>query len=91
MRERSTLIKKRSFWIGLAIGILIGFLYGWLSIWATYKGLERANREREAELAQIKKIIFHKEDILQQRREILEWNLKHIQPVPEWATEEGNQ
>lgn len=86
------MFKRRSFWIGLIAGFLAGFLYGWFSIWATYTELEKQNKEREAELEAVRKIILYQEDILQQRKEILEWNLEHIQPVPEWAAgEEENQ
>lgn len=82
------MLKKRSFWIGILIGFWIGFLYGWLGIWTTYTELEREHRQREAELGDIKRIIYSSEDILRQRKEILEWNLQNIKPVPEWVEAE---
>jgi len=82
------MLKKRSFCIGIIAGFLIGFLFGWFSIWATYKDLERQNREREAELKQVKRIIYFSRDILSQREGTLEWNIETALPVPEWAEAE---
>lgn len=83
--------KQRCFWLGLIIGFIIGFLYGWLSIWATYNALERASIRREAELEQVKRIIFYSEDILSQRKETLDWNIQSIKPAPEWVVGEEEQ
>jgi len=84
--------RKRSFWIGIVSGFLAGFLYGWLAIWATYTELERGHRERNAELEDIKKIIYFSEDILLQREEAFEWNLRAVKPAPERTLEdESNQ
>jgi len=82
------MIKQKHFWLGLVIGILVGFLYGWLSVWATYTELERGHRERKAELEDIKKIIYFSEDILLQREETLEWNLRAVKPAPERTLED---
>ena len=82
------MLKKRSFCIGIIAGFLIGFLFGWLSIWATYTDLERQNREREAELEHVKRIIYFSRDILSQREGTLEWNIETALPVPEWAEAE---
>ena len=85
------MLKKREFWIGFIVGGIVIFFYAWLSIWATYTDLERQNREREAELKQVKRIIYFSRDILSQREGTLEWNLETKLPVPEWAEVEGNQ
>jgi len=83
--------KQRCFWFGLAVGFLIGFLYGWLSIWATYTALERASVRRDAELNQVKRIIFYREDILSQRKEIFDWNRWATKPMPEWVVSEEEE
>ena len=74
--------RRREFWIGILIGSLAGFLYGWLAIWITYTELERAHMEREAELRQIKRILYLEEDFFRQSREIFEWNRKVVLPSP---------
>ena len=81
------MLKKRVFWLGLVIGVLVGFLYGWLAIWATYTELEQGHRERKAELEAIKKIIYFSEDILLQREEAFEWNLRAVKLAPERTLE----
>lgn len=85
------MLKKRSFWIGILIGFWIGFFYGWLSIWATYNALEKASMRREAELEQVKRIIYYSEDILQQRKKIFDWNLQTKLPTPEWVVGKEEQ
>jgi len=80
--------KRKDFWFCLFLAFLAGFLFGWLSIWATYTDLERQNREREAELEHVKRIIYFSRDILSQREGTLEWNIKTTLPVPEWAVAE---
>ncbi len=69
---------RKSFWKGVAVAALpfffLGFFYGWLSVWITYVNLERGHRAREMELGQIKRILFLKEDCLQQTWDIIEWN-----------------
>jgi len=83
---------KKQFWLGFLAGALVAFLYAWLSIWATYVELERGSRAREAELRQIKRIIYFSKDIFIQRKDSFEWNLQMVLPTPEWAqTEEDNQ
>ena len=81
------MLKKHSFWIGIAVGIAVGFLYGWLSIWATYTSLERADRERTEELEAIKRIIYFSEDIQSQHKESVDWNEQNMISMPEWAVE----
>ena len=85
------MLKKRNLWVGIIVGFLIGFLFGWLSIWATYTDLERQNREREAELKQVKRSIYYIGDILSQGEEIIEWNRQTTLPVPEWVVGEEGQ
>ena len=84
------MLKKRNFWIGLMVVLAVGFLYGWLSIWATYTTLERQSKIHEADLQQIKHILFLNEDLDQQREEIIEWNRKSMISAPEWAVPEGD-
>lgn len=72
--------RKRGFWVGILIGFLAGFLYGWFSIWVTYTELERAHMKREAEMWQIKRILYYEENIFRQSREIFEWNRKAVLP-----------
>jgi len=76
------MLKKRSFWIGVAVGLIIGFLYGWFGIWATYIDLERQNKDRETRLQKIERIILSVDTIEQERLDIIEWNCEHIQPGP---------
>ena len=85
------MLKKREFWIGFIAGGIIIFFYAWLSIWATYTDLERQNREREAELKQVKRSIYYIGDILSQGEEIIEWNRQTALPVPEWVVGEEGQ
>jgi len=71
---------KRGFWTGVLVGFLAGFLYGWLAIWITYTELERAHMKREAEMRQIKRILYLEEDLFRQSREIFEWNCEAVLP-----------
>ena len=85
------MLKKREFWIGFIAGGIVIFFYAWLSIWTTYTALERQNREREAELKQVKHSIYYIGDILSQGEEIIEWNRQTTLPVPEWVVGEEGQ
>ena len=76
------MLKKRSFWIGVAVGLIIGFLYGWFGIWATYIDLERQNKDRETRLQKIERIILSVDTIEQERLDIIEWNQRIMKPKP---------
>ena len=85
------MIKKKSFWVGIAIGFFAGFLFAWFTVWATYMALEKQSRALATDLQQIKRIIFLKEDIAQERDTIIEWNREHIQPGPTEVVAEEEQ
>ena len=82
------MLKKRSFWVGVAVGLVIGFLYGWFGIWATYTALERQSKDREMRLQKIERIILSVDHIEQERLDIIEWNQSAMKPKPTEAGEE---
>ncbi len=76
------MLKKRSFWIGVAVGLVVGFLYGWFGVWATYTSLERQSKDREMRLQNIERIILAVDTIEQGRIDIIEWNQNAMKPGP---------